>query len=66
MRMRRLYLVRPGTPGKPQREVTVPASSLLQVGDKVVVLSDQYTMIVVPECATVDERLLDEAIKLPE
>lgn len=65
MRYRRPYIVRSSTPGTPYKQVPVPPDCPLQLGEKVVVISNGY-MLVIPEGAIVDEVLLDKAIRLPK
>ncbi|MBA7689442.1 hypothetical protein ES703_97949 [subsurface metagenome] len=62
MILRRPYIIRRAT-SISGKEVTVPGDCPLEPGDKVVVLSDGF-MVVVPEGSEVDEGLLKRSIKL--
>jgi hypothetical protein len=60
----RPYIVRKATT-QGGKEVTVPPFSQLEPGDKVVVLCNGF-MLVLPEGATVNEKLLKQAIGMPK
>ena len=62
MILKRPYIIRKST-STYGKEVTIPTDCPLEPGDKVIVLSDGF-LLVIPESAEVDEKLLKEAIKL--
>ena len=62
MMLKRPYIIRKAT-SISGKEVTVPSDCQLEPGDKVIVLSD-YFLLVVPDGAEVNEKLLRQSIKL--
>jgi len=62
MILRRPYIIRRAT-SISGKEVTVPKDCPMEPGDRVIVLSDGF-MLVIPEGAEVDEKMLRESIQL--